>query len=90
MSTSQEKIQAITDLRFPEILRDLKIFLGLTGWLRSSIPRYIQTATPLQERKIVLTKGLGSGIKGPARKRLATRVVFYTPTEAELTSFRRL
>ena len=90
MSTSQEKIQAITDLRFPETLRDLEIFLGLTGWLRSSIPRYAQTAAPLQERKTVLTKGLGSGIKGPARKRSATRVVFYAPTEAELTSFRRL
>ena len=90
MSTSQEKIHAITNLRFPETLRDLEIFLGLTGWLRSSIPRYAQLANPLQERKTILTKGLGAGAKGPSRKRSATRVLFYAPTEAEVEAFRKL
>lgn len=89
MSTSQEKIQAITNLRFPETLRDLEIFLGLTGWLRSSIPRYAQLANPLQERKTMLTKGLGKG-SGPARKRSAVRVVFYAPTQEELEAFSKL
>ena len=89
ISTSQEKIQAITNLCFPETLRDLEIFLGLTGWLRSSIPRYAQLAQPLQERKTTLTKGLGAGA-GPARKRSATKVLFYTPTEAETEAFRKL
>ena len=89
MSTSQEKIHAITSLRFPETLRDLEIFLGLTGWLRSSIPRYAQLAQPLQERKTMLTKGLGAGA-GPARKRSATKVLFYAPTEAEVGAFRKL
>lgn len=90
MSTSQEKIQAITDLKFPETLRDLEIFLGLTGWLRSSIPCYAQLANPLQERKTLLTKGLGIGVKGPARKRTATKVLFYDPTEKETEVFRKL
>ena len=90
MSTSQEKIQAITSLSFPKTLRDLEIFLGLTGWLRSSIPRYAQIANPLQERKTILTKGLGTGAKGPARKRGAVKVVYYDPTEAELEAFRLL
>lgn len=90
MSTSQEKIQAITSLRFPETLRDLEIFLGLTGWLRSSISRYAQLANPLQERKTILTKGLGTGAKGPARKRTATKVLFYAPTEAEQEAFHKL
>lgn len=90
MSTSKEKIQAITNLRFPETLRDLEIFLGLTGWLRSSIPSYAQLANPLQERKTLLTKGLGAGVKGPARKRTATKVLFYAPTEDEVEAFRRL
>lgn len=90
MSTSQEKIQAITSLRFPETLRDLEIFLGLTGWLRSSIPRYAQLANPLQERKTILTKGLGAGAKGPSRKRSATKVLFYEPTEPELEAFHKL
>lgn len=90
MSTSKEKIQAITNLRFPETLRELEIFLGLTGWLRSSIPSYAQLANPLQERKTLLTKGLGAGVKGPARKRTTTKVLFYAPTEAELEAFARL
>ena len=55
MSTSEEKIKAITSLKFPSSLRDLEIFLGLTGWLRNSIPRYAQRAQPLQERKTLLT-----------------------------------
>ena len=90
MSTSQEKIQAISDLRFPETLRDLEIFLGLTGWLRSSIPCYAQLANPLQNRKTTLTKGLGTGVKGPARKKSATKVLFYAPTEEEVSAFKRL
>lgn len=92
MSTSYEKIQAILNLRFPETLRDLEIFLGFTGWLRSSVPRYAQLANPLQDRKTVLTKGLGTGSKskGPARKRSAVKVMFYEPTEAEIESFRKI
>lgn len=58
MSTSKEKIKAITALRFPYSLRDLEIFLGLTGWLRNSIPRYAQRAQPLQERKTALTQSM--------------------------------
>lgn len=58
MSTSEEKVKAITALRFPSSLRDLEIFLGLTGWLRNSIPRYAQRAQPLQERKTALTQAM--------------------------------
>lgn len=58
MSTSEEKIKAITSLRFPGSLRDLEILLGLTGWLRNSIPRYAQRAQPLQERKTALTQAM--------------------------------
>ncbi len=41
-------------------LRDLEMFLGLTGWLRSSIERYAQRADPLQKRTVMLNKGLGT------------------------------
>ena len=56
MTTAEEKIQAITALKFPRTLRELETFLGLTGWLRSSIPRYAQRAQPLQDRKTRLTQ----------------------------------
>ena len=77
MLTSEEKIAAITSLLFPINLRDLEIFLRLTRWLRTSIPRYAQRANPLQERKTALTRTLPVISKGPARKRQSIRVFFY-------------
>ena len=38
----------------------------------------------------MLIKGLGAGIKGLARKRTATKVLFYASTEVEIEVFRRL
>ena len=90
MSTSEEKIAAITSLLFPINLRDLEIFLGLTGWLRTSIPRYAQRANPLQERKTALTRTLPVSSKGPARKRHSIRVFFYDPTTEEVLAFKDL
>lgn len=60
MFTTKDKIAAITSLRFPQNLGDLEMFLGLTAWLRSSIERYAQRADPLQKRKVMLNKGLGT------------------------------
>ena len=58
MTTAEEKIRAITALRFPGSLRELETFLGLTGWLRSLIPQYAQRAQPLQDRKTRLTQDM--------------------------------
>ena len=41
ISISNKKIAVIKALVFLYTLRKLKTFLGLTGWLRTSIPRYI-------------------------------------------------
>ena len=87
LTTSEEKLAAISGLSFPRTLRDLEVFLGLTGWLRSSIPRYAQLAQPLQQRKTLLTKNLVS--KGTARKRQSAST-FYDPTVAEIQSFQNL
>ena len=87
LSTSKEKIAAIAALDFPTNLRDLEIFLGLTGWLRQSIPRYAQRADSLQKRKLLLTRGLATGSKGPLRKRSATKVLYYEPTALEIKYF---
>ena len=56
LTTSEEKLAAISALLFPATLRDLEVFLGMTGWLRSSIERYAQLANPLQQRKTMRTK----------------------------------
>lgn len=89
LSTSEEKLAAITSLRFPKSLRELETFLGLTGWLRSSIPRYAQRANPLQQRKTELTKVIPKEAKGHARKRHSSSS-YYEPTEAEVKAFQDL
>ena len=90
MATAEEKIAAISALRFPLSLQDLDHFLGLTGWLRSSVPRYAQRANPLQERKTTMTRLLPATARGPARKRQAVRVRLHDPTHEEVGSFQDL
>ena len=95
LSTSAEKIAAIISLQFPQSLRDLEHFLGLTGWLRHCISRYAQQAEPLQARKTALTKQLPSTTAtgkalGPARKGMSTRLSVDKPTVEEVASFRQL
>ena len=86
LSTSEEKIAAISALTFPQSLRDLEIFLGLTGWLRSSIPRYAQRAMPLQKRKTELTQKLPKGAKGQHRKTQSIKS-YYEPSKQEVDAF---
>lgn len=89
LSTSEEKLAAITSLKFPRSLRELETFLGLTGWLRSSIPRYAQRAYPLQQRKTDLTKSIPKESKGHTRKRQSGSSL-YEPTVIEIRSFKDL
>lgn len=89
LTTSEEKLAAISSLNFPGSLRDLEIFLGLTGWLRSSIPKYAQRAEPLQQRKKALTQQLPKGAKGQHRKTKSMRS-HYDPSQAEINSFNDL
>ena len=67
ITTAEEKIRAITALKFPGTLRELETFLGLTGWLRSSIPRYAQRAQALQDRKTRLTQDMLASAPSSAR-----------------------
>ena len=92
LTTSEEKLAAISALEFPRNLRDLEVFLGLTGWLRSSIAKYAQLAQPLQQRKTLLTRDLKDekgAAKGMARKRQSASA-WYEPTASEIKSFQDL
>ena len=51
-----DKVIAIQKLDFPSTLKQLKTYLGMTGWLRSYAPYYSQLAESFQERKIKLLK----------------------------------
>ena len=47
-SPDPEKIRAIVEWKRPETLRDLRGFLGLSGYYRRFIPKYSEIANPLQ------------------------------------------
>ena len=49
MATAEAKLATITQLAFLRSLKNLKAYLGLTGYLRQYIPYYAQVAKPFQE-----------------------------------------
>ena len=51
-----KKLKAISLIKFPATLWDLKIYLGLTGYMRNYIPLYSLITHPLQETKTHLLK----------------------------------
>jgi len=61
MTTSEEKIEAISNLDFPRNRKDLERYLGLTGWLRNYVPYYAQLAAPLQRRKTLMNRNKAIG-----------------------------
>ena len=88
LSTDAEKLEAIAKLQFPKTLKQLEIYLGLTGYLRQYVPFYAAVSGPLQDRKtLLLQKG---PIAGPQRRSFASQTALLNPTEAERTSFEEL
>jgi len=69
LATAEDKIAAISALAFPITLRELEIYLGMTGWLRHFIPYYAQLAEPLQIQKTTSLKKAPTA--GHARKHFA-------------------
>jgi hypothetical protein len=88
LAAAQDKLDAIASLDFPRTLKDLEIYLGLTGWLRRYVPNYSEVIKPLQERKTLLN-GRGPAT-GNARRRYASKTDLENPTQAELDAFERL
>ena len=84
MSTSEEKLRAISLLKFPKALIDLEHYLGLTGYLRSFIYYYAGIARPLQDLKTHL---LRASPKGGQQRRNYTSRTKIIPTEKENSAF---
>ncbi|EYB92167.1 hypothetical protein Y032_0197g1576 [Ancylostoma ceylanicum] len=49
ISTDPDKIKNIVNYPRPENLKDLRTFLGMSGYYRKFLLRYAQTAKPLHE-----------------------------------------
>ena len=45
--TAEDKLKAIATLKFLYTLKELKTYIGMTGWLRQYIPYYLALAAPL-------------------------------------------
>ena len=48
LATAEDKLAAITNLEFPQTLRQLETYLRMTGYLRQYIPHYAAIIKPLQ------------------------------------------
>jgi hypothetical protein len=88
LTTDEEKIAAIQRLRFPETLRQLESYLGITGYLRHYIPKYASIVAPLSNRKTRLLKGAPKG--GKERKDWSAKAKFSEPTYQELAAYQKL
>ena len=90
MFTFVEKIIAITFLRFSYILCDLKIFLNLIEWLKSSIFYYAQRALSLQKKKTLLIKMIFNNKETDiVRKKMMTNIK-YEFNKFKKTTFKNL
>lgn len=90
LATTEQRIAAIKNLEFPETLKNLERYLGMTGWLRSFIPFYSKLAEPLQKRKTdLLAMGRQNGVTDNNRKSYVSRTK-WDPTEEELKSFKNI
>ena len=85
LSTTEERLAAISKITFPETLQELETYLGMTGFLRHYIPHYASVALPLQNRKTELLKR--GPIQGRKRKTFAAHKAFAYPTGAERAAF---
>lgn len=85
MATTEQRIEAIQNIKMPTTLKNLEHYLGLTGWLRPFIPFYAQVSEPLQAKKTrLLAEGRKKGITSKTRKGYTTRTVIDAePTERE-------
>ncbi len=85
LTTSEQKLEAIRLLSYPETLGALEYYLGLTGYLRSYIHFYAQLAAPLQSLKTSLLRDAPLG--GQQRRAYASKIKLGPPTPQELASF---
>ena len=89
LTTTEQRTEALRKLAFPNTLKDLEHYLGLTSWLRKFIPYYAAIVQPLQERKTRLLKQ-SPAIGGPKRKAYVEGTSIYDVTVEELAAYETL
>ena len=89
LSTAENKLRAISALRFPTTLLQLKTYLGITGYLRHYVNYFAFKANPLEIRKAALNKVLRDkgAVSGSGRKKQALRLEIKLPSPSEKKAF---
>jgi hypothetical protein len=83
LSTLPEKVSAIASMQFPKHLKELELFIGLSGYYRHFIARYAALIEPLQKRKTTMLRGVSR--RGKDRSSHARKIE--NPSQLEITSF---
>ena len=89
MATAEDKLKAISQIAYPRTLGDLEHYLGLTGYLRSSVHYYAQLASPLQALKTRLLKEAPTK-GGNQRRAYSSKLTLPKASKQEEESFRSL
>lgn len=92
LTTYEQKIATVTRLSFPKSLSDLKHFLSLIGYLRYTIPFYLDVVEPLEARKTAMLKSRPKKVLGNANTQKSFIKISYItePSIEELESFYQL
>lgn len=85
LTTLEEKLRAIRLLTYPDTLKALEYYLGLTRYLQSYIHFYAQLAAPFQAFKTSLL--CHAPIRGQQRRAYASKTKLGPPTPKELAFF---
>lgn len=88
MTTTEEKLRAISELKFPTNLADLEVYIGLTGYMRQYVHEYAQKIEPLQRLKTELLYKAPTS-KGNARSYYA-RTTLVEPTAETLQAYKAI
>ena len=90
LTTTDEKLAAISQLQFLKNLTQLEKYLGLISYLRQYIPHYATIAKPLQERKTYLNQTATKNTSRYQRKRLTNNARVNMASPKELNAFHHL
>ena len=87
--TTTNKLKTIIKLNFSYTLKNLKIYLSLTKWLREFVTFYVQKTNALQRRKTLLLRQFSFN-KRTIRKIYSKKTVINNFSVEELESYRLL
>ena len=88
LSTAEDKLAALSKLRYPTTLGDLEHYLGLTGYLRQYVHFYAQIAQELQDLKTLMLRDGPSA--GKERKQFSSKKLLPAATPKQAASFEML